>query len=64
MFFLVNQSCVDQLLYTLRQVVSERIPPNRWLILVLVMATNSNTVIKDCRMFEDQLMSSNNQSKI
>ena len=59
MFILVDQSC-----YTVRQVVLERVFPNQWLILVLVMATNLKTMIVDCRLFGDQLMSSNNQYKI
>ena len=55
---------VDQSRYILRQVVSERVYLNRWLILVLVMTTNPKTVIRDCRLFGDRLTSSNNQSKI
>ena len=62
MLILVDQSCVDN--YTLRQMVLEHISPNRWLILVLMMATNPKTVIEDCRLFGDQLTSNNNQSKI
>ena len=64
MFIFVNQSCVDQSHYTLYNVVSGRVSPNRWLISVLVMATSPKIVIGDCIMFEDQLMSSINQSKI
>ena len=64
MFILFYQSCVDQLCYTLHQVVSEQLSPNRWLILVLVMAINPKIVIGDCKLLEDRLMSNNNQSKI
>ena len=57
---LVGQSYVHQSRYTLPQVVSERVSPSQWLILVLVMAINPKTVIKDCRLFGDQLTSINN----
>ena len=57
---LVGQSYVDQSRYTLPQVVSERVSPNQWLILVLVMEINPKTVIWDCRLFGDQLTSINN----
>ena len=46
------------------QVVLEPGSPNRWLILVLVMATNPKIVIEDCILFGYQLTSNNNQSKI
>ena len=41
MFILSYQSCVDQSLYMLRQVVSDLVSPNRWLISMLVINNQS-----------------------
>ena len=57
MFILFYQLHVNQSHYTLRQVVLKRVSPNQWLIPVLVMTTNPETVIRDCKLFEDRLMS-------